>query len=346
MIFASRAFALVMLLSATVAFAQPERPMRFKVDRACDGMGEMCAPRIFAEGTIQADTPDKFASFVRQRFAELPPEPTVSFDSFGGNMIAAMLLGQSIRILKYETEILDGQSCASACALSFLGGVKRSFDRSGRYGVHQFFAVSGNIGDAATQVVVVAVAKYIESMGARRELLDAASLVPPRSMLWLSEQQLKQFRVDNSEPLFFGWTLGAEQSGRIFVRSVKLLPGDRMRVEYIVFRQLSDVVLRVRLIAPAHKRIRLDTLLATIDMEPMQLLVDGRIVLQTPAIRWTDEQGASTAMVTLPASTLQAIHGGSKVSFLFKVPRVAADMDPSADLSATNLAKFLPAVHR
>lgn len=244
----------VMLLSfAAEAMAQPNTPMRFKVDRACDGNGEMCGARIYAEGQIQPNTPDLFVAFVRQNRAKLPPSPTVSLDSPGGNMFAGMKLGQAIRRLAFDTEILGGQICASACSLAFLGGAERAFDDNGKFGVHQFSTAAGNVGDSLTQATVVAVATYIESMGVDRKLLDVASLVPPSSIYWLTDEQRRQLRVDNSQATYSDWILDSDQAGNPYTHATLLLAGDRLKANYMIRRTGQDVTLRIHLIVPAHK---------------------------------------------------------------------------------------------
>ena len=160
------------LLSFGIAIAQPSGPMRFKVDRACDGNGSMCGARIYAEGQIEVNTPDRFSRFARANLSKLPPGRIVSLDSPGGSMFAGIKLGQVIRRLGFETQLLGGQVCASACALAFLGGVERGFEGDGKFGVHQVSSSSGSIGDGPTQITIVAVASYIESMGVDRRLLE------------------------------------------------------------------------------------------------------------------------------------------------------------------------------
>jgi hypothetical protein len=60
----------------------------------------------------------------------------ITFESQGGNIVAAIKLGRIIRLLQLDTVQLKRLYCASACALAFLGGVQRVAE-SGSIGFHQ-----------------------------------------------------------------------------------------------------------------------------------------------------------------------------------------------------------------
>ena len=83
-----KALLIFLALALSCALAQPASIMRFKVDRACDGNADTCAPRIYGEGIIQPDTAKAFAAFTRTNRQKLPPSVTVSLDSPGGSLFA------------------------------------------------------------------------------------------------------------------------------------------------------------------------------------------------------------------------------------------------------------------
>ena len=335
---------MILLVFSTGAFAQPSNPMRFKIDRPCDGNGDFCGPRIYAEGEIQSDTPDHFVAFVRQNRAELPPVPIVVLDSPGGNMFAGMELGQAIRSLAFDTEILDEQLCASACALAFLGGATREFDRSGKFGVHQFSSTAGNMGDSLTQVTVVAVATYIESMGVDRGLLDVASLVPPNSIYWLTDEQRRQLRVDNSQTTYSKWVLDSDQAGNPYVHATLLLAGDRLKAYYMLHRTGQDVTLRIHLVVPAHKVDRLSNLDGFLDY--ISIYRDKQLVFKSPTLHWEATKTTRTTEVRLPRAALENIGSSEQMAFVFFVSRAANDMDPSFSMPDAALGRFINTILR
>src|SRR5687768_8753407 len=82
--YSTAAAASMAILGITACNAGYEGPMRFSVFSPCAGNSELCAPRVLAEGVIQADTPRTFRTFLekkRKHEHELTPQPTVSFDS-------------------------------------------------------------------------------------------------------------------------------------------------------------------------------------------------------------------------------------------------------------------------
>ena len=68
----------------------------------------------------------------------------VIFDSPGGNMVAGLEIGRAIRIKGFATLVPDDYECASACALSWLGGRVRYLAASGRVGFHAAYALEAD----------------------------------------------------------------------------------------------------------------------------------------------------------------------------------------------------------
>ena len=82
---------------------------------------------IFASGDFVQGTTLKFVNFVRDHKIA---RARIYFDSYGGNLMEGIYLGEMIRKLGYETSIgtenkkFEGM-CASACTYAFAGGVSR-----------------------------------------------------------------------------------------------------------------------------------------------------------------------------------------------------------------------------
>jgi hypothetical protein len=74
-----------------------------------------------ASGEITLATPHDFME------AGVPRGATVSLDSPGGNVEAAMESGRLIRLRELQTEVAPGGSCASACVWAFAGGRDRIY---------------------------------------------------------------------------------------------------------------------------------------------------------------------------------------------------------------------------
>jgi hypothetical protein len=60
----------------------------------------------------------------------------VSFDSDGGNLLAGIAIGKTIKLKSFATAVLDEQRCLSACAIAWLGGLPRFMGRTAHVGFH------------------------------------------------------------------------------------------------------------------------------------------------------------------------------------------------------------------
>ena len=99
-----------------------------------------------------------------------------TFNSNGGNILAAMAYGRTIRSLGLSTFQLRSAQCASACALAFVGGVVRQAE-PGSIGVHQSSfspeeKVDGHTAVAAVQAITAQIMTYLLEMGVDPRLLQ------------------------------------------------------------------------------------------------------------------------------------------------------------------------------
>jgi len=128
----------------------------------------------------------------------------VTFDSNGGNVHAAMAFGRAIRSLGGETIQLRAAECASACALAFVGGVRRTAD-PGSIGVHQSSfsgdaAIDGHEAVAAVQAMTAEIMSYLMEMGVDPKLLQLSLSIPSSDIRYLTAGEMRQFGVTNSTP--------------------------------------------------------------------------------------------------------------------------------------------------
>ncbi len=124
---------------------------------------------------------------------------SVSFFSGGGNVYKAMEFGRLIRSLGLQTVAARGSECASACSLSFLGGVTR-YAEPGAIGVHKssFADTSGMSVEhavAAVQQQTADVISYMSEMGVDPLLLQLALKYDSNDIRYLSSSEMTQFRV-------------------------------------------------------------------------------------------------------------------------------------------------------
>jgi hypothetical protein len=333
--------------------------MRFSTFLPCSG--NSCGVLVLAEGVIESDTAEKFTAFVaskRQERYALPPKPSVYFDSPGGNLYGAMKLGRAIRAASFNTGLAPGYSreapapnysetfvkdakCASACALAFVGGLDRYVAEAGRYGVHQFYATSGSLGDGASQATVVAVAAYLLEMGVDRGLLDLASVVQPSSIYWLPRSELERLRIDNSAPLITPWVITAIDKGQPFISAKSFLSYGRMvTVTLSNFRNQPRVVVFLKLDRSNYGD---DRLRQFPDTSPpvMTIQVDAKTITPKPAFPWMkDSRPESTyfsAAFDITRADLETIATAKQLSITDDFPPYNGDMQFSTKLSVEAL---------
>ena len=156
---------------------------------------------VNAKGEITDDTSRDFAMFLAETRLKglLPKDPRrnmpppantpkviVAFESVGGKVVPALVIGRRIRQLGWTTivgrarltqtgVVFDGAGCYSACSMVMLGGVERYVAPGSRPGVHQFSPqfkdeetfsaaeMNAIVRDYARQVV--GVYDYVQEMG-------------------------------------------------------------------------------------------------------------------------------------------------------------------------------------
>lgn len=336
--------------------ATVQAPMQFSIIRTCDGDAATCAPRILASGRFERDSANRLADFLASDAGRALPMPTtVVFHSPGGNVAGAMEMGRLIRRSKLDTRavatlppVSAGSSvrsavCASACALAFLGGVRRQVEPGARLGVHQFaLAAGGNVGDSATQGTMVRLAGYITEMGVDRRLLDIASLVPNDKMHWLTRDQATTLRVDNAVRKLAAWELRAVNEGAPLMRVQQpALEGDR--VSSVVLQRNSDAVRVLVSVAFARRSTQPDSLarFPVGTLPAIEFLVDGQSVQTQPVRAWQRADSGAyyqfNAAATLPLNALQSLGRAQRLAVSDGLAPTLAALSMNTDLSTENL---------
>lgn len=188
-----------------------------------EACGGNCRVLIAASGMISAETPKEFEAFAREQDVR---GATVVFDSKGGSVHGAIMLGRAIRALGLATTIGRVRAipsrdaikrgalsphgdCQSMCAFVVLGGVRRFVPPESRVLVHQIWL--GDRRDDATaaqysaeDLVLVQrdigqLVQYTAEMGGSAELIELALRIPPwEPMRALSRDELRRTRLDTS----------------------------------------------------------------------------------------------------------------------------------------------------
>jgi hypothetical protein len=174
-------------------FAQPSSAkLGYSIDRFGDG-----GTYIVVAGQFEyTDNLDEFLLMVAQHKSTL-----VTFASNGGNVVKAMELGRLIRRLGLSTFQARGLECTSACALAFVGGVKRLAE-AGSIGVHKTsFSDTSKMtaaeAVAAIQSITAFTAAYLKEMDVDPEFLHLSMRYEADDIRFLSKSEMVALRVTN-----------------------------------------------------------------------------------------------------------------------------------------------------
>lgn len=133
---------------------------------------------IAVEGELALGDEKQFA-----RIAIQHPKAVVMFNSPGGNLLAGIEIGKAIRMKGYWTYVPSGLTCASACALTWLGGVERYMERNSKIGFHAAYnSENGQMSGSANAIV----GSYLTQLGLSENAIFYVTNASPEAMTWMS----------------------------------------------------------------------------------------------------------------------------------------------------------------
>jgi len=358
-------FGLQILLLAVLAFPAAATSitapngMTFRSYSVCPGSS--CPEPVLAEGVITSETPERFRVFA----ATLSYTPTIEFNSPGGNLAAALALGELIRAggfdtavyMQAESDSLDGETrveysegrCLSSCAYAFMGGVGRKVGHDRVIGVHQFYGSDGDSGEQATQLALTVVANHIDRMGVSRRTLDIASITPRGGMTMINRADARSLNLDNSEPPLTPWALETDQSGGLRLRVVQQVPYSDRRTSLALLsggRNKLILVFAFQAWRPQHtdetKKVLQSATLFGLCFDSQSPCVDLK-----PVENWEAHGDILMATFELDASVLwRQLQNAAIVRFETDIPGYAQALSPTTRLSVEGLKPGLLALFR
>lgn|GEM_PF-4903767 len=120
-------------------------------------------------------------------------------NSAGGEVTAALSVGQAFRALSARVTVPAEARCASSCVFLLAGAADRSV--RGRVLIHRpyFTALAPASGHAAVRARIVEIDRlitgFLEEMDVARSLLDEMKAVPSEALRPLTERELAWFRL-------------------------------------------------------------------------------------------------------------------------------------------------------
>jgi len=147
--------------------------------------------QVLVTGILEPSDVDQFRSKTR-----LLSKANVSFWSEGGNVVAAIQIGEIIRSNGFTTSVVQNARCASACALAWLGGTKRFMGAQSKIGFHAAFGIDGR----ETGVGNALIGAYLNKIGLPYSAITYVTRAAPNSMTWLNASDAAKHGIE-VEPL-------------------------------------------------------------------------------------------------------------------------------------------------
>lgn len=137
---------------------------------------------VLVEGDFEHDDVEAFRAKVA---ALTTSRVTVAFRSDGGSLVAGIRIGTLIREKKFATVIPDSASCASACALAWLGGTKRFMGQGASVGFHAAYIVRsyGPVESGSGNAILGA---YLNQLGLTEDAILYITKTAPTSIQWMN----------------------------------------------------------------------------------------------------------------------------------------------------------------
>jgi len=146
---------------------------------------------IAIDGELELSDIDSFRAK-----AELLPigRTTVEFRSKGGKLLAGIRIGAQIRAKRFNTVVPDGAQCASACALAWLGGVRRFVGEYSSVGFHTAYILK-SAGPSESGPGNAILGAYLNQIGLSEEAILYITHAAPTSVQWMSLEEAAEYGI-------------------------------------------------------------------------------------------------------------------------------------------------------
>jgi hypothetical protein len=119
----------------------------------------------------------------------------VALESPGGLVMEALQIGANIRQKGFATTVLPDTECMSACALIWVGGVRRYIDESSTIGVHAAYRFDGN-SYQESGMANAEIGSYLTLLGLRIEAIRFFTAAPPNEISILTPFEAVQLGIE------------------------------------------------------------------------------------------------------------------------------------------------------
>jgi hypothetical protein len=120
---------------------------------------------------------------------------TVSFASDGGALLAGIRIGTLIRQKRFATLVADGATCASACAVAWLGGERRFISRGANVGFHAAYVLKAGGAVAQSAPGNAVLGAYLDRLGLSEEAIRYVTDAEPSTIHWMSTTEAAEHGI-------------------------------------------------------------------------------------------------------------------------------------------------------
>jgi hypothetical protein len=147
-------------------------------------------PVIRVKGQFSAGDAKKFETTI------LPfKKAVVEFASEGGTIYDGLVMGKLIRGLGFWTVVRAGKTCASACAIAWLGGSRRFVEKGAKIGFHAAYVKHKNKTEENGMANAI-VGAFLTKLGLNEDAVAYATASGPWQMTWLTPKAAREVGIE------------------------------------------------------------------------------------------------------------------------------------------------------
>lgn len=149
---------------------------------------------IEVSGDFQAGDHERFTEAL-----QAAKKPVVTFNSPGGVLSVGLGIGNAIRF--YESlkdvavAVADGEMCASACALAWLGASQRAIMGTGRVGFHAAYRTGTDGKPIEKGAANAMIGSYLSKLGLNDRAIFYITNSAPAEMQWLTKADADRYGI-------------------------------------------------------------------------------------------------------------------------------------------------------
>jgi hypothetical protein len=147
-------------------------------------------PVVRVKGTLLPGDAQKFSDAVVP-FKKI----VVEFESEGGTIYDGLVIGKLINASGNWTVVRTGKTCASACAIAWLGGTRRFAEKGAKIGFHAAYVTKKKRAEESG-IANAIVGAYLTRLGLNEDAVAYVTTSGPWQMTWLTPKAAREVGIE------------------------------------------------------------------------------------------------------------------------------------------------------